>query len=97
MSPNKLIEKFIHVELGPIIKQVIFNMSNVTVNDSDMNEDFLINFFNQMKLRNYNEWKEVVKCGFEKFLDEHSIPIENIKNNSNEETNELYKLVYECL
>lgn len=100
MSVNKVVEKYIHTELTPIIKQVIFNMSNVNINDSDMNEEFLINFFNQMKMTNFDQWKEVVKCGLDKFLHDNSIPIDNFKESFKENLKEndiLNNLVYDCL
>lgn len=100
MSVNKVIEKYIHTELSPIIKQVIFNMSNVTITESDMNEEFLINFFNQMKTGNFDQWKEVVKCGLDKFLHTNSIPIENFKEifkKNLKENDILNNLVYECI
>jgi hypothetical protein len=98
MSVNGIVEQYIRKELVPIMKQVIFNMSNITVNDSDIDQDFLINFFNQMKAVNYEHWKEVVKCGLEKFSHDNSIPVENIKDNLSKNTNnQLNNLVYECL
>lgn len=72
---EEVVKTFVYKELKPIMKNVVFNMSNVTVDEENINEDFIVNFFKEIRQSMNNQWKEVVKCGLEKYCNDHNLEI----------------------
>ena len=72
---EEVVNSFVYKELRPIMKNVVFNMSNVTVDEEKINEDFIVNFFKEIRQSMNSQWKEVVKCGLEKYCNDHNLEI----------------------
>ena len=96
---------FVDIKIKPIIKDTIYNMSNMKIEENMLNDSsFIINFFKNIRAQLPNEWKEVIVNGLNSFTYERNFQnitkenLENLINNSTKNNdNDLIKEIYKSL